>query len=66
MTQKVSREPPPLLFDLTSLQRTANRRYGLSASHTLAPSPPMDARLDLVTKADVFLVFIESYGSIAF
>ena len=26
-----SREPPPLLFDLTSLQRTANRRFGLSA-----------------------------------
>jgi hypothetical protein len=38
----------------------------LSASHTLAPSPPMDARLDQVTGADVFLVFIESYGAIAF
>ena len=25
------REPPPQLFDLTSLQRTANRRFGLSA-----------------------------------
>jgi DNA topoisomerase-3 len=33
--QKKSREPPPLLFDLTSLQRTANRRFGLSASRTL-------------------------------
>ena len=31
----VEREPPPLLFDLTSLQRTANRRYGWSAKHTL-------------------------------
>jgi len=29
------REPPPLLFDLTSLQRTANRRFGWSASRTL-------------------------------
>jgi DNA topoisomerase-3 len=29
------REPPPLLFDLTSLQRTANRRFGWSAAHTL-------------------------------
>ncbi|MDB4957253.1 MAG: topB: topoisomerase [Myxococcales bacterium] len=29
------REPPPLLFDLTSLQRTANRRYGFSAARTL-------------------------------
>jgi DNA topoisomerase III len=30
-----TREPPPLLFDLTSLQRTANRRYGLAAARTL-------------------------------
>ena len=29
------REPPPQLFDLTSLQRTANRRYGFSAARTL-------------------------------
>jgi DNA topoisomerase-3 len=33
--QKKTREAPPLLFDLTSLQRTANRRFGLSASRTL-------------------------------
>jgi DNA topoisomerase-3 len=33
--QKKTREPPPFLFDLTSLQRTANRRFGLSASRTL-------------------------------
>jgi DNA topoisomerase-3 len=32
---KRTREPPPLLFDLTSLQRTANRRFGLSAARTL-------------------------------
>jgi DNA topoisomerase-3 len=32
---KRTREPPPLLFDLTSLQRTANRRFGLSAHRTL-------------------------------
>jgi DNA topoisomerase-3 len=30
-----TREAPPLLFDLTSLQRTANRRFGLSAARTL-------------------------------
>ena len=29
------REPPPMLFDLTSLQRTANRRFGFSAQRTL-------------------------------
>ncbi len=30
-----SREAPPLLFDLTSLQRTANKRFGFSAARTL-------------------------------
>jgi hypothetical protein len=38
----------------------------LSASHTLAPSPPMDADLALVNDTDVFLVFVESYGAITF
>jgi hypothetical protein len=38
----------------------------LGASHTLAPSPPMNADLALVKDADVFLVFIESYGAIAY
>jgi DNA topoisomerase-3 len=33
--QKTVREPPPMLFDLTSLQRTANRRFGFSAQRTL-------------------------------
>jgi DNA topoisomerase III len=33
--EKRTKEPPPLLFDLTSLQRTANRRFGLSAARTL-------------------------------
>lgn len=28
-------EPPPLLYDLTTLQRRANQRYGFSAQHTL-------------------------------
>jgi hypothetical protein len=38
----------------------------LGASQTLAPSPPMNAGLALVKDADVFLVFIESYGAIAY
>jgi hypothetical protein len=38
----------------------------LSASKTLPPSPPMTADLARVGGADVFLVFMESYGSIAF
>jgi hypothetical protein len=38
----------------------------LSASKTLPPSPPMTADLAAVRDADVFLIFIESYGAIAF
>jgi len=38
----------------------------LSASNTLPPSPPMTADLALVRDVDVFLIFIESYGAIAF
>src|SRR5207249_1231308 len=30
------RERPPLLYDLTSLQREANSRFGLTATRTLA------------------------------
>ena len=32
---KQQREAPPLLYDLTELQRDANKRYGLSAQQTL-------------------------------
>jgi len=34
-TAKERRESPPLLYDLTSLQRDANRRFGFNASRTL-------------------------------
>src|SRR5690606_38801340 len=33
--QKTKREPQPLPYDLTELQRDANRRYGFSAKKTL-------------------------------
>lgn len=33
--KKLERQPPPQLFDLTSLQRTANKRFGMSAQRTL-------------------------------
>jgi DNA topoisomerase-3 len=49
LVQKRSREPPPLLFDLTSLQRTANRRYGLSASHTLEAAQALYERHKVLT-----------------
>ena len=38
----------------------------MGASMTLAPSPPMDGDLALARGADVFLVFIEAYGAVAF
>ena len=38
----------------------------LNRSKTLPPSPPMTADLARVLGADVFLVFIESYGAIAY
>jgi len=46
---KRSREAPPLLFDLTSLQRTANRRFGLSAEQTLQAAQALYERQKLVT-----------------
>src|SRR5262249_36357693 len=41
--------------------RAANR-----GAHVLPPSPSMDADLSLVRNTDVFLVFIESYGRVAY
>jgi DNA topoisomerase-3 len=49
LRQKRVREAPPLLFDLTSLQRTANRRYGLSATATLAAAQALYERHKILT-----------------
>jgi len=49
LRQKRVREAPPLLFDLTSLQRTANRRYGLSATATLAAAQSLYERYKILT-----------------
>jgi len=43
------REPPPLLFDLTALQRTANRRFGFSAARTLELAQALYERHKLLT-----------------
>jgi DNA topoisomerase-3 len=43
------KEPPPLLFDLTALQRTANRRYGLSAARTLEVAQALYERHKVLT-----------------
>jgi hypothetical protein len=38
----------------------------LAAATALDPAPPMDSDFSLVSEADVFLVFVESYGAIAY
>lgn len=47
--QKTVREPPPLLFDLTSLQRTCNRRFGWSAQRTLSLAQSLYEQHKLLT-----------------
>jgi DNA topoisomerase-3 len=47
--RKRTRERPPLLYDLTSLQRRANQRYGLSAQQTLDVAQALYERHKLIT-----------------
>jgi len=42
-------EPPPLLYDLTALQRRANQRYGYDAGRTLEIAQALYERHKLVT-----------------
>mgnify|MGYP000023540864 CR=1 FL=1 len=49
LKQVNTREAPPLLFDLTSLQRTANRRFGLSAQATLDAAQALYERHKIIT-----------------
>ncbi len=46
---KEVRQPPPPLFDLTSLQRTANRKLGFSAARTLKVAQDLYERRKLIT-----------------
>ena len=46
---KTVREAPPQLFDLTSLQRTANRRFGWSAARTLEIAQGLYERHKVIT-----------------
>jgi DNA topoisomerase-3 len=47
--RKRVREQPPLLYDLTSLQRRANERYGLSAPQTLQIAQALYEKHKLIT-----------------
>lgn len=48
-TRKESREIAPQMFDLTTLQREANRRFGMSASRTLQAAQRLYERHKLLT-----------------
>ena len=61
----------PAVIFATPVTETYARQVRLvidarSGSKSLGASPPMDADLALVRDADVFLVFIESYGAISY
>lgn len=47
--RKRRRERPPLLYDLTTLQRAANARFGWSAKHTLAVAQALYEQHKLLT-----------------
>ncbi len=46
---EMKRTPPPQLFDLTTLQREANRRYGYSAEKTLSVAQSLYETRKLIT-----------------
>lgn len=47
--QKTVRERPPLLFDLTTLQKLANRRFGMSAKRTLTAAQTLYEKHKAIT-----------------
>lgn len=47
--RKETKENPPLLFDLTELQREANKRYGFSASRTLSIAQALYEEKKIIT-----------------
>jgi DNA topoisomerase III len=47
--RKQTRERPPLLYDLTALQRRANQRYGISAAGTLSIAQDLYEKHKLIT-----------------
>ncbi|MCE5222854.1 DNA topoisomerase 3 [bacterium] len=49
MKRKETRELPPLLFDLTELQREANKRFSFSASRTLSIAQTLYEEKKMIT-----------------
>ena len=55
---------PPVVQ--TYLRQVRLMAATLGRSATVVPGPPMNSDLSLVRGADVFLIFIESYGAVSF
>ncbi len=49
ITKEQKKQPPPLLYDLTDLQRDCNRRFGFSAKKTLELAQLLYERRKLIT-----------------
>ncbi|MCL2674597.1 MAG: DNA topoisomerase III [Defluviitaleaceae bacterium] len=49
LTTEEKRQPPPLLYDLTELQREANRKFGYSAQKTLDFAQSLYEKRKLIT-----------------
>jgi DNA topoisomerase-3 len=49
LKKEEKKEPPPLLYDLTQLQRDANRLYGFSAQETLTAAQSLYEKYKLIT-----------------
>jgi sulfatase-like protein len=69
--QRLSGGFPPVPVFSTPVTQTYARQVrfvadAIGGSTMVAASPPMDEDLALVRGADVFLVFVESYGAIAY
>ncbi|EYE88562.1 DNA topoisomerase III [Fervidicella metallireducens AeB] len=47
--KEVKKQPPPLLYDLTELQREANRKFGFSAQKTLSVAQDLYEKKKLIT-----------------
>ena len=47
--QEEKRQPPPLLYDLTELQRDCNKRYGFPASKTLSIAQDLYEKRKMIT-----------------
>ena len=58
--------PPVSATYAHQMRLVLNARAANRGAHVLAPSPAMDVDLSLVKDTDVFLVFIESYGRVAY